>query len=175
MATTVEWMVERIKERSASLLEDSASDLFGLFGDDEHALETGLAQLESAARLAPPGLDATLLRARILANLGKRTEAMTVLKTLAREHPRDPHILVELAAVAEDAGHGREAVAFYRKAVDVLRSADPGAQYVVIGLAACLAEAGRLADAVRLRRRWLQRLGRARKPRRALQRWVAAG
>lgn len=175
MASTVEWMVEQIKERSASLLEDSASDLFGLFGDDERALEAGLAQLESAARLVAPGLDARLLRARILANLGRELEATRALKAVAHERPRDPHVLAELASIAEDAGRAKEALELYRRAVEALRPAEPGAQYLVIGYVACLAHAGRVREALRLRRQWVQRLGKARKPRRALQRWTAGG
>jgi predicted Zn-dependent protease len=171
MAANLEWVDGRLRDRIAAVLEDYASDLFGFFGEDDRVLEAGLARLDSAHHLRPLGPQAQLLRARILASLGRFDEARQALHRLAEQRPRDAHVLAELASMLEDVGRTGEALSAYQGAADALGPAEPGAEYVILGYVACLADAGRQSDARRVCASWLRRLARARKPRRALERW----
>jgi tetratricopeptide (TPR) repeat protein len=171
-ATTIEWVGERFTEQLAAILEEHASELFGLLGDDERLLWKGLKHLDAAALLRPPPPESLLLRARILASLEKSGDAARILRDLSRKNPGDPRVLSELASVMEDSGDLEAARAAHEEALAVLSPTDPEAEYIVLGYATCLAEAGQRSKAIRVVLPWVDRLRKARRRRGALQAWL---
>ena len=95
------------------------------------------------------------------------------MRALRRENPRDSQVLAELASVAEDEGRRAEARRLYDQALGLLRPSEPGAEYTVAGYACLLADEGQLGRARSIVKRWIPRLGRARKPHGLLDAWLA--
>ncbi len=100
-------------------------------GDKPAALQ----ELALAARLAPDNARYAYVHAVALHSGGKRTEAITLLRTANSRHPDDLEILSALISMNREAGDRKTALVYARKAAAVLPG-DPGIQRLVSELEA---------------------------------------
>jgi predicted RNA-binding protein with PIN domain/cytochrome c-type biogenesis protein CcmH/NrfG len=101
--------------------------------------DKALADLDAASRMEAPRVDIPVLRARALAVLDRRSEALKVLAGYLALHPGSVGAYLTRAGLQEDATHYKDAALDYERAV---KHADPPKADYYLGWARCLSLSG---------------------------------
>jgi tetratricopeptide (TPR) repeat protein len=78
-----------------------------------------LRELALAANLAPDNVRYSYVYAIGLHSTGRRSEALSLLRTVDTRHPYDPEILSALVAMNREAGNARDALVYERKLAEL--------------------------------------------------------
>jgi Flp pilus assembly protein TadD len=100
-------------------------------GDKTAALE----ELALAARLAPDNARYAYVHAVAVNSAGKRAEALALLRAANSRHPNDIDVLSALISLTREAGDVKAALAYAKKASEILPD-DPGVKRLVAELEA---------------------------------------
>jgi predicted CXXCH cytochrome family protein len=113
---------EKLLRRGLSLLPRSADlhYVLGLLLVREKDNTAGLQEIALAAKLEPDNARYAYVYAVGLHSTGKSTEALAVLRTAEKRHPYDLDILSALISMNLEAGDGKAALPYARKAAEVL-------------------------------------------------------
>jgi Flp pilus assembly protein TadD len=108
--------------RKALLIEPKNADVrhsLGLLLIRQHSYTEALDELRQASELAPDNMRYAYVYAIALNSKGSVAEAITLLESTHRRHPRDGDVLMALTTIAKDKGDFTMALRYARELADL--------------------------------------------------------